>query len=353
MANKRLAIASVLLVALVGVTVVTMNKREEDVKAPAATTVELPKVDTDAVDTLEVAAPKKPKVKLVKGADGWRVAEPVDAAADQKVVQAAVDKLAELEVTGVAATNDKNYELLEVTPEKAAHVVAKKGDEVLADLYVGRYRSGSTMVRKEGDVPVVSVKGSIRYAFMKEVREWRDREVAKVEADQVTELELVNKKGSFRFVKEGDEWKQAPGEKAIEDFDGSKVGSIVGSAASLRAVDFADEDVTAEEAEVGPDAKRTATLTVAGGDAGVGEQIVYRIGRKKSGNYYLMRDGNDTIYLVSSWIADRLTSGVDGFQKKAEAEAPKAPNVVEAKPIPRPNDLVPVGKIKGAGASPH
>ena len=42
------------------------------------------------------------------------MAEPLDAAADQDAVKAALDKLRELEVTGVAATQAQSHEKLEV-----------------------------------------------------------------------------------------------------------------------------------------------------------------------------------------------------------------------------------------------
>jgi hypothetical protein len=364
MNQNRLGLATAVLLVLVGLVVwrISARKSEDQPSPKAATEVKLPKIDAKAVDELELTSPDNGKVRLVKKGEEWRLAEPVDAKADQDAVQTAVTKLAELEVTGVAATKAKNHERLEVDAKKGTRVVAKGGGKALLDGYIGVYQAGNSMFRLEGQEPVASVKGSIRYAFSKAVREWRDRTITKVETTAVQEISFVNKNGSFQFLRNGEEWKQvvAKGQKPIAPLDMPKVKGLVGTAASLSAADFAEPGVTPEQAGLGESA---ATVQIKlGGDAG-GQQIAYRVGNEKDKNFYLQREGDDTIYLVSAWIGGRLVPNADTFIKKEPEQMPAGGDESARLGSPQnpikvePTRSVPMKKPPGAaapqGAAPH
>jgi hypothetical protein len=216
------------------------------------------------------------------------------------------------------------------------HVIAKQGDKVLADLLIGTYLSGNTMVREKGAVNVATAKGSIKYPFDKEVKEWRDRSIVDVPVDQVQAIAFNNKNGTWKFVKADGAWKQAPGEKAIENFDPSKISSIVSNAAGMRANDFAAADVTADAAGVGATPDGTVTLTTGGADAGV-KEILVRVGHKKDTNYYAQREGKDPIYLIAEYAGDRfLPSGPDKFVKeKGASGSPSNPIQVTPEAVRR------------------
>src|SRR5437016_11442623 len=106
------------------------------------------------------------------------------------------------------------------------------------------------MLRVQGQDAVVTVKGSIRYAFIKQPREWRDRTIAKPDSKDVQEIAFDDKNGRFAFVRKGEDFQQVTGkkEKPITPLDPAKVKSIVGTAATLSATDFADASVTPEQA---------------------------------------------------------------------------------------------------------
>ncbi|MDH5672120.1 MAG: DUF4340 domain-containing protein [Myxococcales bacterium] len=338
MSGNRLAIASVVLVALLGLTVWRLNTKDEKVASAPKASVELPKFERDAIEELVLAAPDKPKVRLVKKGEDWQLAEPVAAKADANAVKTALDKLGELEITGVAATKAKNHERLEVDAAKGTRVTANGGGKPLLDAYIGVYRSGNSMLRLEGQESVATVKGSIRYAFAKELREWRDRRIAKVETDDVNAIAFTNSHGEFRFEKSEDSWKQVAGPK-IDPLDETKLKGIVGSAASLNAVDFAAADISADKAGLGETAARFQLEF--GGDAGAGA-LAYRIGSLNEKNYYLQMEGDPQIYLVSNWIGGRLSAGPEVLTKKegGDEASPKDPATGEptlgsrANPIP-------------------
>ncbi|MCG8554943.1 MAG: DUF4340 domain-containing protein [Proteobacteria bacterium] len=360
MKKNRLLIATGVLVALLALTVWKLNRDESEQYDEPHVEAAIPSIEKDDIDELEVARPGKDAVVLAKKNDAWRVIKPVAAEADKNAVDTALNKLAELEVTGVAATKEMNHSVLEVTDDKAIRVVPKQGGKPLAELLVGAYRSGNTMVRKQGAVPVASIRGSIRWVFDKEIKDWRNRSIVEVGTDEVTALSLVNGRRRFRFVKEGSAWAQAAGEKPIKRFDASKVQSLVSSLSHLQATDFADAtEVSEEKAGVGPAGTVAVTLKVqpkpakterpkpAQTAAKAGEQdktsevakegqakaetkeppppyeIRLRVGGKTGSdqnNRYVKREGNPVIYVVSEYLAERMLAEASKFAKEPASD---------------------------------
>jgi len=320
MSGNKILISTVVLAALLALTVFSFNKRDqEDARAPDVA-VKLPKVKKDDVDEVELSTGDKPKITLKKAESGWVLTEPLKADADKNAVDALLSKLDEMEVLGVAATKPDNYEKLEVTAAKGVHVIAKKDGKPLTDLIIGTYRSGNTMVRESNAVNVATVKGSIKYAFDKDVNDWRDKTITQYQGDQIKTITFSNAKGTFHFVKDDKVWKQAPGDKVIPNFESGKLISLAGTAATLHAQDFAKPDVTPDAAGVG--AKPDGTVEyVLGGDAG--EQTVkLRVGHKVDNGYYMMREGKDPIFIATDFGGSRMLSGPDGFVKDDASKGP-------------------------------
>jgi hypothetical protein len=342
MNQNRLGIAIVVLLALGGLTFYRLSAREAQDKPAPQTTLTLPKIKRDSIDELLLSGGDDPGVRLVKKGAEWRLAEPLDAKADQDTVGTALDKLAELEMTGVAATKAKNHERLEVDEKKGLHVIAKGAGKTLIDGYIGAYHTGNSMFRPQGQVSVASVRGSIRYAFAKAIREWRDRTISKIESKDVEEIGFSSKNGNLRFVRQGESWKQVvgKGDTAIPTVDEPKVLGVVNSATAMSATDFADPKMTIEQAGLGQSAA-TVTLKMKGNPAPA--PVVYRIGAETNKNYYFQRDGADTIFIVSSWVGERLMPKAEAFTyKKEEVAPPQAPEARNNAPEGSPENPIKV-----------
>ena len=341
----RIAIGALVLAALLGLSVWIVDTRTGD--SPVSQqeeAVKLPKVDKDKVTALEIKTPDaEQSVHLARLGDTWKVTQPIEAEADTSAIETALEKLGELEVTGTATERAKHHERLEVDEGQGVRVIAKAGDKTTADLIVGAYRSGNTMVRQTGKEPVVMVKGSIKYAFNKPLKDWRDRRVVDIDSAKVQEVSFASENGSFRFVREGDEWKSDMKPKALKKvlprFDSSKVQSVVSSLSRMRALDFAAAEVTAASAGLGEGAPRVTLLTSgemqsdstdpkAEGEkteeppaAAPSQKVVLRLGSKVADDRedrYLQKEGDDVIYVVSSFLAERVEADADAFQQEQE-----------------------------------
>lgn len=342
MSQNRLLIAVVLLFALGGLLVVTMRSHQPQTSV-AVSSASLPSIEKAEVTALEIDNPRKQQsVVIQKQESGWQMTAPVTAKADQASVDSILEKLDNLQVASVAATRKEHHEKLEIDAKQAIRVKAKAGDKLLADLYIGASKSGGTMVRQADADQVLATKGSIRYAFDREVKDLRDRVITNLDPKDLTGLAIASEKGKFVFEKAEDSWVQAKGEKPIKKFSDAEVKSLAASLARLRAVNFADPDATAESTGL---AEPAATATLTKKDGG---QVTLALGKQHDGkDYYLKSSESDVIYRISKYTGDRMQPDAETFvedEKKANDGAGDAP-----KPIAGGGDLPPeiLEQLKG------
>jgi hypothetical protein len=363
--KNRLWIGLVALLALGGGAIWAVRSRTGDspTATGAATISGFPsEIERDSITSIEITRPDEQPVRLTRGEGGWRMAAPVDARADQTSVDTALDKIVELELESVAARNATHHEELEVDAAHGIHVVVRGGEETLADFWIGVSRSGNTAVRPEGQDAVGMVDGSIRFAFSRDLKDWRDRAILDVESDEVREVSWAGPNGTFRFTRPmttpapaadapadapppeptlGD-WTMAevsfvptvetpdggvpaaPPAPAttIEGFQPSKVRTLVSGLARLRAADFAAADVTRAAAGF-TDASPRVTLTLGEGESATREVIL--LGNavpEASDQFYAMHEGDDTIYVVSRYHSTRIHPTASEFQASAAPAAP-------------------------------
>ncbi|MCB9604361.1 MAG: DUF4340 domain-containing protein [Sandaracinus sp.] len=326
--------------------VIVKRSGEEETQVADQNLPTLPEVDRDAITELTVTRPAQEEggaaetVKLVKRGETWFVVEPIEAEADGSAVDTALSRLAELELTGIAATNPDNHERLEVSDDKAILVTAKAGDETVLTLRIGAYRGRSTMARLEGDDRVLALRGSIKFAFNKALKDWRNKKILDEAPEEVVAVRFENGNGTFSFLRNGEgAWTQAEGETPIERFGSTRVQSLVSSLANMRAVDFAAADVDHSAAGF-DEPSGTVTLEIREGDApaptpaeeGAEEApaptrtIRLQIGGSREGNeHYVRVEGDETIYVVSQYLADRARPAMDAFQEAEPGSEPELP----------------------------
>lgn len=325
--KHRLVIGAVVFVALLVVTFVVVRRTSEHRYDDPAVgeRARLPELKRDRIDEIEIRRPNEAAIRLVKHGTSWRLAAPVDADASQSAVSTALDKLVELEVTGIAATRRENHARLEVDDAHAVRVIVRHGTETLVDLLIGAYKGGNTMVRVHGQDRVLAVEGSIKFAFNKEPKDWRDRTITSLAADDVREISFASTKGRFHFIKTGSDWGQAPGEAPLARFAPSKVQSLVASLMRVSAVDFGEPSVTREAAGIRDDG---ATVSMQLSSDGGPSQVLLHIGNARGEGdreYYMTREGSDVLFVISKYLADRMQPDGDQFQNPLDAGVPPPP----------------------------
>jgi hypothetical protein len=365
--KNRLAIASAALVVLSLGLYFGSKSRDAAVSSVETDAPELPSIDANVIREIAITRPGQPTVRLTKAGDVYNVTAPLQSATDSGTVNTAIEKLTALEVVGVAATNAQNHATLEVDDANAVRVVVSGASGVIADLRIGAFRGGNTMVRVGNGSDVLAVAGSIKFAFNRELREWRNRSIVNVEPANVRAVTIAGDRGSYRFERNAsNEWVVAAGQPAIERFSAQKVETLVGALAHLRANDFA-----ADGASTGLATPRaTVTLSVAaaaptdGGTATAAEEIVLLLGGavNEGSDGYVQRRGNPLTYTVASYAVDRMRPALEDLQEALPVDGgtppPAAPEMPPGGPgggqIP-PELLEQIQRQMGGqmGGSPH
>jgi hypothetical protein len=320
--KSRLLIALAILIGLGAALATTLRSREAKTSIDKPT-ASLPTVKKEDVTELAIQRPGQAQVVLQKQGDKWALTAPYSAEASKDAVDGMLDKLADLKAAGVAATRKENYEKLEVDAAHALHVVVKGGDKLLANLHLGAGRGGNTMVRVEGEEQVLAAKGSLRYAFDKDLKDFRKREITDLEASEITGLSLTSGKGTFKFQRattEGAAWTQVLGkaEKPIAKFDPAQVETLANTAAHLRAADFAattEPDSTTGLAT--PETKVALTKKD-------GSTMDISIGKQHSAgeDYFAKVSGSEVIYRLAKYSAERLMPDAKFFEKSDKPATP-------------------------------
>jgi len=322
--NSRLFIALAILVGLGAAVFVTTRSRESKttLEKPSAS---LPTIKKEELTQVDITKPGQPTIVLQKQGDKWSMTAPIAAEANTTAVDGALDKLADLKVSGVAATRKENHERLEVDAAHGIRVKAKAGDKQLLDVYVGVSKSGGTLVRVEGQEPVLTVRGSIRYAFDKEPKDFRKREITDLDAAELTGIAFSSSKGNFKFARpatEGAVWAQAAGEKPIAKFDPAQVESLVTTAIDLRAADFAEPSDTPSSTGVDAPSSKVVLTKKDGTNVEVSIGKVHAAGQDS----YVRATGSEVIYRLAKYSTDRLAPDAKFFEKvekPPQAEAPQ------------------------------
>jgi hypothetical protein len=323
--KNRVAIGAVVFVLLLGLTLWVSSRQGRQPKGAS----EVPSVtlDKESITAIEVTRPGGERVILTNDSGSWRLAEPLDAEADPSNVESALNRLSDLEIARIVATRPSNYERLQVDDANAVQVVVKGSDETLATLAIGKYADGMTMMRLDDRVEVYGASGSLRYAFDRELKAWRNRKVVDEDSNEVQSILFASANGTFQFDRSADGWVASKGAKKLGKFDPKKVSGIVSTAARLIATDFAPEDVSVARAGF-TEAHGTVTMTLAESP----EPVVLELGdvTEGGGDRYLRRVGNPTIYLISQYLANRLMPNAKAFEKSDEPPPPPAPAIPSA-----------------------
>jgi hypothetical protein len=318
--NAKIGIGLVVL-GVLGVGVYYQYKKDAALGTTSAT-ADLPELKVgDDVDKIDITNGSKGEVVLEKKGDKWELTKPVTAPANEQFVKTLTDSLKELKVVDRAApkADDEEKKTFELGPDKGVHVVAFKGADKKLDATFGKSGGLGDAMILDGKEGVFLVTGYSSWTFAKEAKEWRNREILKLDDAAVTTFEIANKNGDFLFTKAdgdaGNAWKGTDKGKAIEHFDPSKVPAALGAFKDLMADDFADGKSAAETGVDSPE----ATVTIKMKD---GATHTIKVGKAAEKNHYAQKDDDMPIFTVGALPYEWASGAESKFQQAADAGAP-------------------------------
>lgn len=301
------------------------QKIEQEARSTSAAKQDLPKIaiekdDLEKITKVEIENAEKGKVVLEKKGDTWELIEPIAAKANQADVKSMLDGFEDLKINEAIDRGTGAYDQYELGEKKAVHVVAYKGGEKALDLHFGKSGTRGQMMRVEGKDGVWAASGYQSWLFTKEAKNWRDKSILKLDEKEASKVVVENKHARYTFEKKGDAWTGAYDKRdkkgalvkqeKWEKFDPKKVEDLLRAYKALNAVDFASKD---DATGVDKPTEEGGTVTITAG----GATHTLNLGKTQKGsNRFVVKEGGDTTYVVSSWAADWAVAEPTKFEKK-------------------------------------
>lgn len=167
----------------------------------------------DAATALEIAGPSGERLTIRKSDTGWTLPEAFDAPASGDQVNGLLAKLADLKQGLAVATSEeaaKRFKVTETGFER--HMVVKKGDETVADFYVGT-SPGFRQVhaRKAGAQEIVTVALNT-FDLETAADKWLDKNLFRLKQEEMGDLVFSD----FTLQKKDQTWQLADLEEGKE-----------------------------------------------------------------------------------------------------------------------------------------
>jgi hypothetical protein len=274
-------------------------------------------VDKDAVTGVTLTYPDR-EIELRKDDKGWRVAKPVDAPADETVVNSLVGTVVDAEVQKTLDEMPKDLASFGLEqPTVTVRLALKDGSQSPA-VAVGKNTAigGKTYVRKGDEPKLYLTTSSIGFGLNKQVKDLRDKQVMTFKDEEVSRVDIKPADGPPVSLvrKDKDAWTVEPGDQPA---DPTEVRSYLSSLRATRAVDFPD-DAPADLAKYGLASPRLA-VTVTSGQDGAPAQALLIGGEKMEGTQkqvYAKRGDQPAVYALGEWSYKNLGKSAGQFRDK-------------------------------------
>ncbi|MFH0902335.1 MAG: DUF4340 domain-containing protein [Pseudomonadota bacterium] len=283
------------------------------------------------IDELEIGEQDKPAVVLKKEGNEWRLVQPTADRADQRNVEAALKTLGEAKLGDVLSESPSSHERLQIKDEQALRIVPKKAGTTVATILVN---TTGKSVRFGDDAKVWQLQGFSRWTLARETKLWRDREIVKLDKENVDRIEVAVV-GHPRVVASRerpatgadagvntpapagpDKWVISEGGDAIGGpFDETVPSSVLTALSRLDAAEFAD-GVAAEA--VGLDKPRATAAAVL--SDGARKEVL--VGNEEGEDVFVKRSDSPKIWKIKKATAEALLKPPLQWRDKTLAKIP-------------------------------
>ncbi len=315
--SRKTLILLVACLAIVGAAILSQRRPEKgELSGPRPRPI--PAIAKDTIVDLKVTL--EGKTSHLKKDGTWKLLEPIAAAADEQAAKTAAEKLEQLEFGSLVTDQPARHADLELAEDRAVKVVGSDKDgKVLVELLVGKAAGSQTMVRQPGKNDVWQVQGAIKYLFAKDAKAWREKTIAAIKREDITEISLSGPDGKVTLVEEKVEgkpstWRATSTTVPLALVDAEVMQGIVSGLTSLRASDFADGVSLADAGLEPPSAKQVSVKLKDG------KTITITLGKAKGDDYYVRSNLAPEVFLVRKFGIERLLSKPIDLREKTIAD---------------------------------
>ena len=216
-------------------------------------------MDTASVNRIVLSPKEGEEVTFTQEQNTWLVSQDNKTAqADQQAVQSLLGTLLQLEPQRLAARSEEKWDTFEVTDSLGSRVQAYNGDNLLADVYVGKFSlqqmpqqpmqpgmppmqqprpKATSYVRLADEAEVYAVDGFLTTSFNQPFNSWRDRNFLQLEKENISRITFQYPADtSFTLALTDSVW-TISGSPA----DSAQTAQYLNQIARLSSSDFADD----------------------------------------------------------------------------------------------------------------
>ena len=266
----------------------------------------------------------KGEIVLFKKEDGsWELIKPVRAKADYKVVSGIIEKLGEINLTGLFEVSPSQLSSYGLFPPKA-EVNLSEGNKKNS-FYLGEETpsANSVYIKRDKENRVLIVDRVIIPLLLKDVFEFRDKRVINFDRREINKIELIypDKSKSFDLSKYSNEWQlQRPMKTKADQEEVNKIFDLL---LGLRVKKF-EEDEFQDNKRYSFHSPQLKILL----DFNKGESETLFFGGGSEEGVYARLGSKKEIYVVSGDILEKLPKKV--FDLRNKKLAPFNSNEIES-----------------------
>jgi hypothetical protein len=314
--NRKTLIAGLVFAGLILTTVLLMRSPEKGTAPAGGGARPIPKLAEGSFDTLEVTK-NKVTTAIKKEGDAYKLTKPISYAADKDAAKLAFESLVKMEFSTIVSDQKTRHGELELGDD-SLRLTLKKGEQVVADLRVGKSGPTGTMIRQEGKDEVWSVTGLFKYQVDKDAAGWRDKSITAFDEKDAAKLTVVAKNGDKIVLAKpaptdagpAPEWQVVESTVKVEPFDKSVPTGVSSQLATWKANDFADDAKLEDTGLASPELTVTVGLRN-------GKELVALVGGKKTDDdWYVKTADKPQIFLVKKHNLERMNKRPVDYRDK-------------------------------------
>jgi Domain of unknown function (DUF4340) len=281
---------------------------DETSKLTADTPPAILKLDQNSITKLELKKKDADPLVLAKSGTGdWQITAPKPFRADQSAVASIASTVSSLNSERVIedkASDLQNFGLDQ--PGLEVDLTTKDKTQKLV-LGTDTPAGGAVYAMLSGDPRLFTVASSTKTNLDKTLNDLRDKRLLPVDADKISQIEVVRKNSDIEFGRNKDDW-QILKPKPMRA-DSVQVGDLVRDLTNAK-MDLSSADAKQEVLEFG---RATPLATAKLTDESGTQQLLVRKGKD---TYYAKSTAVDGAYKIDSGLGKTLEKNVDDFRDK-------------------------------------
>ena len=302
-----------------------------------------PGLQSDKIDEIHVHSESGDSTVLKKDKDGWKIVEPMPAAAQESEASGIANALSQLEIARAIDDNPSNLVEYGLGAPRVEIQFKAAGDKDFKKLFIGQKTptGANLFAKRNDDKRVFTIAAFQDSTFNRSTFDLRDKTAIKFDREKVDHVEVTADNKTLELAKTGGDWKvvkpvQAPSDPAAAE-------GLIGKVQSAQMKSIVTENVTpADLKKYGLD-KPTASITLSLGSA---KASLLLGGKAGDGSLYAKDASKPIVMTVDPTLVDDFKKGPDDYRRK-DLFAFRAYDATHIE-LTRAGQTVAFDKVKGA-----